>query len=98
MIPLTLALSEAWSKSVAVLSIFRFMTSSITESDVFNFQRLSKFLSDPFFPDYLNVVTAVCRRISPNINVYNMSQCMRFPTMWYVRPAKPQISLRIRAV
>ena len=23
---------------------------------------------------------------------------MRFPTMWYVRPAKPQISLRIRAV
>ena len=27
-----------------------------------------------------------------------MSQCMRFPTIWYVRPAKPQISLRIRAV
>ena len=22
-----------------------------------------------------------------------MSQCMRIPTMWYVRPAKPQISL-----
>ena len=29
---------------------------------------------------------------------HNMSQCMRFPTIWYVRPAKPQISLRIRAV
>ena len=28
----------------------------------------------------------------------NMSQCMRFPTLWYVRPTKPQISLRIRAV
>ena len=28
----------------------------------------------------------------------NLSHCMRFPTMWYVRPAKPQISLRIRAV
>ena len=27
-----------------------------------------------------------------------LSQCMRFPTMWYVRSAKPQISLRIRAV
>ena len=26
------------------------------------------------------------------------SQCMRFPTMWFVRPAKPQISLRICAV
>ena len=22
-----------------------------------------------------------------------MSRCMRFPTIWYVRPAKPQISL-----
>ena len=27
-----------------------------------------------------------------------LSKCMIFPTMWYVRPAKPQISLRIRAV
>ena len=29
---------------------------------------------------------------------YDMSQCMRFPTMWYVRPTKHQISLRIRTV
>ena len=29
---------------------------------------------------------------------YNMSQCMRYSTMWYVRPAKAQTSLRIRAV
>ena len=27
-----------------------------------------------------------------------LSRDMRFPTMWYVRPAKPQTSLRIRAV
>ena len=27
-----------------------------------------------------------------------MSRGMGFPTMWYVRPAKPQISLRICAV
>ena len=27
-----------------------------------------------------------------------LSRDMRFPTMWYVRPTKPQISLRIRAV
>ena len=26
-----------------------------------------------------------------------MLRDMRFPTMWYVRPAKPQISLHIRA-
>ena len=30
--------------------------------------------------------------------VLHMSQCMRFPTMWYVRPAKAQTSLRICAV
>ena len=30
--------------------------------------------------------------------VSNLSQCMRFPTMWYVRPAKAQTSLRISAV
>ena len=28
----------------------------------------------------------------------HLSRDMRFPTMWYVRPAKAQISLRIRAV
>ena len=28
----------------------------------------------------------------------DLSQCMRFPTMWYVRPAKAQTSLHIRAV
>ena len=28
----------------------------------------------------------------------DLSRDMRFPTMWYVRPAKPQISLGIRAV
>ena len=39
-------------------------------------------------------------RYDCNICLYesNLSQCMRFPTMWYVRPSKPQISLRIRAV
>ena len=28
----------------------------------------------------------------------DMSHCMGFPTMWYLGPAKPQISLRVRAV
>ena len=27
-----------------------------------------------------------------------LSQCVRFPAMWYVRPAKAQTSLRIRTV
>ena len=30
-------------------------------------------------------------------NFRYMSHDMRFPTMWYVRPAKAQTSLRIRA-
>ena len=32
------------------------------------------------------------------VSYYKMRQCMRFPTMWYVQPAKPQIRLRIGAV
>ena len=32
------------------------------------------------------------------IKNHDMSRDMRFPTMWYVRPAKAQTSLRIRAV
>ena len=36
-----------------------------------------------------------CKYINKNII---MSHDMRFPSMWYVRPAKPQTSLRIRAV
>ena len=31
-------------------------------------------------------------------NSYKMSQCLKFPLMWYMRPAKAQISLRIRSV
>ena len=34
-----------------------------------------------------------CHRVNRH-----MSRDMSFPKMWYVRPAKPQISLRIRAV
>ena len=38
----------------------------------------------------------ICKLKLGNTNY--MSSDMRFPTMWYVRPAKPQISLHIRAV
>ena len=34
----------------------------------------------------------------PASNAQEMSGDMRYPTMWYVRPAQPQISLCIRAV
>ena len=35
---------------------------------------------------------------NPKESLYEMSQCMGFPTMRYVRPAKAEISLHIRAV
>ena len=40
-------------------------------------------------------------KISPdcmNVQICQMSRDMRFPTMWYVQPAKAQTSMRIRAV
>ena len=33
-----------------------------------------------------------------NFLIAQMSRDTRFPTMWYVQPAKPQISLRIRSL
>ena len=61
---------------------------------------------------YFSVSHTSCYLVDPNSGIfpkaeksyrmwlskYYMSQRMRFPTMWYVRPAKSQISLRIRAV
>ena len=37
-------------------------------------------------------------RPMPRKNIINLSRDMRFPTMWYVGPAKHQISLRICTV
>ena len=48
---------------------------------------------------YLNLFhTGICHVGMHVKTCAHMSRDMRFPTMWYVRPAKPQISLRIRAV
>ena len=44
------------------------------------------------------VLSAVHNRISNYLKGNNMSRDMRVQTMWFVRPAKPQISLHIRAV
>ena len=35
--------------------------------------------------------------IIANLNLY-MSRDMRFPTMWYVRPTKPEVSLMRRLI
>ena len=44
----------------------------------------------------MNELLLLCQIVK--INTFYLSRDMRFPTMWYVRPATPQISLRIRAV
>ena len=44
-----------------------------------------------------NISNVKVRLKTCNGNV-NMSQGMRFPSKWYVRLVKPQISLRIRTV
>ena len=49
-----------------------------------------------------NMISVNCLLIqnlpSEKDSKYHLSRDMRFRTMWYVRPAKPQTSLRIRAV
>ena len=40
----------------------------------------------------------ILEHLNQGYHTQRLSQCMRFPTMWYVRPAQPQISLRIHAV
>ena len=56
---------------------------------------------------FLVLVLEPCSFLSVFVNfsrmcftISKLSRDMRFPTMWYVRPAKPQISLRslIRAI
>ena len=55
-------------------------------------------LCDDKQADIIDVFNTTSRYLDNILYINNMSQCTRFPTMWYVRPAKPQISLRIRAV
>ena len=49
-----------------------------------------------YFNDFL--LYRLQPKFKSSSNISDLSQCMRFPTMWYDRPAKPQISLRIHAV
>ena len=64
-------------------------------------QRNGVSLADRNKKAYWENITTVqwWRRLSRNdIDVlHDMNHGMRFPTMWYVRPAKAQISLRISA-
>ena len=45
-----------------------------------------------------SVYNQVTSRVQENVVNKKLSHDLRFPTMWYVRPAKAQTSLRIRTV
>ena len=60
-------------------------------------------LTLPISFEYSSILSCISTRwfgFSCNLNrtCLHVSRDMRFPTMWYVRSAKSQISLRIRAV
>ena len=69
-----------------------------------NKQTVGPVLSCSWFKLFAKVISRRRKKLlTRKVNVQEtlllpLSQCMRFPTIWYVRPAKPQISLRIRAV
>ena len=44
------------------------------------------------------LTTSLALKVMLLISQQDISHCMRFPTMWYVRQAKAQSSMRIRAV
>ena len=43
------------------------------------------------------IVLDICSDLDIDLNKNQMSRDMRFPTIWYVRPAKAQTSMPIRA-
>ena len=58
------------------------------------------------FPDHSHFLFAIGKQYQESIEKVPLIRClktylsrdMRFPAMWFVRPAKPQNSLRISAV
>ena len=59
----------------------------------------STYSYDAYHNMFKTIVRKVCILNYPvGLSVLNLSHGMEFPTMWFVRPAKPQISLRIRTV
>ena len=55
-------------------------------------------VNDIFWNAALNKINLFDQASCWSLTEYEMSRDMRFPTMWYLRPAKPKISLRICAV
>ena len=68
-------------------------TYSINSEELVNlYETLSSCEIRSEFPKYFKELQPL------TVSQIKLSRDMRFPTMWYVRPAKAQTSLRIRAV
>ena len=88
------------SKSSGLESLFQIIKSSNYRGKTYN--NLTP--KNDYFQFFLSYMIYVCLR-NWNVSVtrfFNalkqMSRNMGFPTMWYVRPAKAQTSLRIRTI
>ena len=67
------------------------------DSDYYAYRRDDNETNEKEAPTYNYWNESVTNKIRLSKQIH-MSRDMTFPTTWYVRPAKPQISLRIRAV
>ena len=95
----TLTVQRRWSAFVDLFLIFLIYVSclSLLCGLVWSLQPCV-YLLDKGWP-LGSLVCCICLRFC-QLSIWcfgsNISQCMRFPTMCFVQPAKPQISLRIR--
>ena len=71
---------------------------SITKDMNFDVRLLVRKVCEPNQADHVIGHLGIRRLISTFVIIMILSRDMRFPTMWYVRPTKAQISLPICAV
>ena len=65
------------------------------------YQQMTKVVASKKRVNHINLwINGLSQKVElkTDSNYLHLSRDMRFPTMWYVRPAKAQTSLRIRAV
>ena len=78
------------------LSLYNLLSKFANSLDLEDLRRIAKpNQGQTGIPRIDHVSECPTLRPMPRKNIINLSRDMRFPTMWNVGPAKPQISLRI---
>ena len=83
---------------VGLTGLHRCACSAVRRSDKYKFLMpdSNNFISLDLI-SFITIIVCVCVCVCGHVNYPQMSRGMRFPTMWYVRLAKAQTRLRIRA-